>query len=147
MTTSNDAATRRAAAEMTSNNTSTARRDGPVGIWFKSSFSHPNGNECVEVFFDTDLVHIRDSKDGGAGPVLSVPADDWPTFLDEVAGRVPAGANTVVQIMIDADGGASVCARGTSGPILSYTPGEWSAFVAGVRNAEFDLPGADVLAA
>lgn len=58
---------------MTSNNTSTARRDGPTGAWFKSSRSKPNGNECVEVCFGTDLVHIRDSKDCGAGPVLSVP--------------------------------------------------------------------------
>ncbi|GAA5110454.1 DUF397 domain-containing protein [Haloechinothrix salitolerans] len=132
---------------MTSNETSATRRDRPAGVWFKSTFSNPNGNECVEVFIDTGLVHLRDSKDCGAGPVLSIPAGDWPTLLDEVAGRAPAGANTAVQIMIDADGGASICARDTSGPILSYTPGEWSAFVAGVRNAEFDLPGAEVLAA
>lgn len=26
-----------------------------------------------------------------------------------------------------------------SGPVLTFTPGEWSAFVAGVRDGEFDL--------
>lgn len=82
--------------EMTSNNTSTTRRDSPLGAWFKSSRSKPNGNECVEVRFGTDLVYIRDSKDRGAGPVLSVPTGHWARFLDEVIGRAPAGSNTVI---------------------------------------------------
>lgn len=132
---------------MTSNNTSTARRDSPIGAWFKSSRSKPNGNECVEVCFGTDLVHIRDSKDRGAGPVLSVPADHWARFLDEAAGRAPVGSNTVIKIVIGADGGASLHARSDPDKALSYTPGEWSAFVAGIRNAEFDLPGAGAIAA
>lgn len=132
---------------MTSNNTSTARRDSPIGVWFKSSRSKPNGNECVEVCFGADLVYIRDSKDRGAGPVLSVPARHWARFLDEVAGRAPVGSNTLIQIVVDADGGASLRAHGNPGNVLSYTPGEWSAFVAGVRSAEFDLPCAEVLAA
>ena len=66
---------------MTSPNTSTSRRGAPVGVWFKSSFSNPNGNQCVEVFFDSDLVHIRDSKNHGAGPVLTVPANHWSAFI------------------------------------------------------------------
>lgn len=33
-----------------------------------SSLSHPNGNDCVEVFFDAGVVHVRDSKDHGTGP-------------------------------------------------------------------------------
>ncbi len=144
---SNDVATRRTAAEMTCSNTSTARRNGADGAWFKSSFSHPNGNECVEVSFDTDFVQIRDSKDGGVGPVLTVPAGHWAKFLDEVVGHAPAGSNTVIQVVIDADGGACLRARRSPDQILSYTPGEWSAFVAGVRNAEFALPDAGTLAA
>ncbi|GAA4888867.1 DUF397 domain-containing protein [Pseudonocardia sp. C8] len=132
---------------MTSNNTSTTRRSSIVGAWFKSTFSNPDGNQCVEVFFGTDLVHIRDSKDRGAGPVLSVPAGHWARFLDEVAGRAPAGSNTVIQILINSDGGASLRAHGTPEQVLSYTPGEWSAFVAGVRIAEFDLPSGEALAA
>jgi Domain of unknown function (DUF397) len=27
------------------------------------------------------------------------------------------------------------------GPVLHFTPGEWNAFTAGVRNGEFDNPG------
>ncbi len=30
-----------------------------------------------------------------------------------------------------------------SGPMLAFTHAEWSAFVAGVRNGEFDLAGND----
>ncbi|WP_216209720.1 DUF397 domain-containing protein [Amycolatopsis aidingensis] len=132
---------------MTSNNTSTTRRSSVVGAWFKSTFSNPDGNQCVEVFFDTDLIHIRDSKDCGAGPILTIAARHWATFLDEVAGDAPAGTSTVIQITIDADGGASLRALRTPNKTLSYTPGEWSAFVAGVCNGEFDLPGAEALAA
>ena len=29
------------------------------------------------------------------------------------------------------------------GPVLVFTPGEWAAFTAGVRDGEFDRPGAD----
>jgi hypothetical protein len=27
------------------------------------------------------------------------------------------------------------------GPVLSFTPSEWRAFVTGVKSGEFDLPG------
>jgi hypothetical protein len=30
-----------------------------------------------------------------------------------------------------------------SGPVLTFTHGEWAAFLAGVRNGEFDLAGND----
>ena len=126
---------------MPSRNASAHRRDS-LGGWFKSSFSHPNGNQCVEVFFDVDLVHIRDSKDGGVGPVLSVPAADWATFLDEVVGHAPVGSNAAVRITTNSGGGANLRGIRTPDTILSYTAGEWSAFVAGVRAAEFDLSSA-----
>lgn len=126
---------------MPSNNTSAHCRDG-LGGWFKSSRSNPNGNQCVEVFFDVDLVHIRDSKDGGAGPVLTVPAADWEAFLDEVVGRTPVGSNAAVRIRTNSGGGADLRGIRTPDTILSYTLGEWSAFVAGVHAAEFDLSSA-----
>ena len=31
--------------------------------------------------------------------------------------------------------------KGDGGPVLTFTPDEWSAFVAGVKNAEFDVAG------
>jgi hypothetical protein len=58
-----------------------------------------------------------------------VPAHLWRAFLDEVAGRAPAGSNAVIQIMIGADGGANLRTCANPDCILSYTPGEWSAFV------------------
>jgi Domain of unknown function (DUF397) len=34
--------------------------------WRKSSRSHPNGNQCVEVSFSRDAVGLRDSKSPGS---------------------------------------------------------------------------------
>ena len=113
--------------------------------WFKSTFSNPSQN-CVEVRFGADVVYIRDSKDCGIGPVLSVPANHWARLLDEVVGRAQVGSSAVIQIVVDVDGGASLRAGSDTDKTLSYTSGEWAAFIAGVRNAEFDLPGADVAA-
>ena len=49
--------------------------------WFKSSFSFSNGN-CVEVAaLPGGLVGVRDSKDHGTGPVLTVTGDEWERFL------------------------------------------------------------------
>ncbi|GAA3357917.1 DUF397 domain-containing protein [Saccharopolyspora gregorii] len=59
-----------------------ARR--PRGVWFKSSYSNPNGNQCVEVCFGADLVRVRDSKEHGEGPVLGVSAARWTAFIDLV---------------------------------------------------------------
>ncbi|MEU5977441.1 DUF397 domain-containing protein [Streptomyces sp. NPDC047315] len=50
--------------------------------WFKSSYSN-NGGACVEVSADllpSDVVPVRDSK-VPTGPVLSVPADAFATFV------------------------------------------------------------------
>jgi Domain of unknown function (DUF397) len=39
------------------------------------------------------------------------------------------------------DGGVEVRnSRDREGPVLSFTPDEWHAFLGGVRNGEFDLP-------
>jgi hypothetical protein len=44
--------------------------------WRKSSFSHPDNAECVELTFIRDTVAIRDSKDP-TGSMLLVPAPAW----------------------------------------------------------------------
>lgn len=55
--------------------------------WTKSSYSDPNGGNCVEgrVTADGDI-EIRDSKDPG-GPVLTVSAGSWRSFLSGTAAR------------------------------------------------------------
>ncbi|MEU7317345.1 DUF397 domain-containing protein [Streptomyces sp. NPDC007083] len=52
--------------------------------WRKSSYSNPDGGECVEVSDDfATLVPVRDSK-APHGPVLTFPADGWSSFVSAV---------------------------------------------------------------
>jgi len=58
--------------------------DGPSPVgWFKSSFS-ANNSSCVEVRFDDQVVCIRDTKDHGKGPIVTVTAGGWMAFLNEL---------------------------------------------------------------
>ncbi|MFF5307627.1 DUF397 domain-containing protein [Streptomyces sp. NPDC013161] len=55
----------------------------PEGAWFKSSYSTPEGGNCVEVAnLDTE-VGIRDSKNT-AGPALAVRTGAWSAFVSLV---------------------------------------------------------------
>jgi hypothetical protein len=45
--------------------------------WRKSSYSSNGGQNCVEVGNDCGGVLVRDTKDKGCGPVLSVSVNDW----------------------------------------------------------------------
>jgi hypothetical protein len=48
--------------------------------WAKSSYSDPNGGNCVEARQSpTDDVQVRDSKNPD-GPVLTVSAESWQEF-------------------------------------------------------------------
>ncbi len=60
--------------------------------WKKATASNPNGN-CVEVSSGCPalrgpgacgMVHVRDTKDNGSGPVLNVTPAEWEAFLDGV---------------------------------------------------------------
>lgn len=48
--------------------------------WRKSSYSMSNG-DCIEV---ADGILIRDSKLGGASPVLTVSPDAWAALIRQV---------------------------------------------------------------
>jgi len=48
--------------------------------WFKSSFSGPNGNACVEIAVLPDGIAVRDSKDP-SGPMLRFTVQEWSAFL------------------------------------------------------------------
>jgi Domain of unknown function (DUF397) len=47
--------------------------------WRKSSRSQVNG--CVEVSVSDHMVAVRDTKDGGHGPVLRFRPDEWEAFV------------------------------------------------------------------
>ena len=51
-------------------------------VWRKASDS-TNNNGCVEVMHTDDgMVKVRDTKDAGAGPVLTFTPHEWRTFLN-----------------------------------------------------------------
>jgi hypothetical protein len=57
-------------------------------FWVKSSLSFSNG-QCAEVAAWQEgsgpvVVGVRDTKDRGAGPVLTFPAGAWAAFTAEV---------------------------------------------------------------
>lgn len=49
------------------------------------------------------------------------------------------GNGECVEIAKTPTGVAVRDSKDPSGPVLRFTPGEWRAFIAGARNAEFDL--------
>jgi len=50
--------------------------------WIKSTYS-AQGN-CVEVASRDDGLVVRDSKQGGTGPLLRFPASSWRRFADRL---------------------------------------------------------------
>ena len=53
-----------------------------VASWRKSSYSSDNGGECVEVASPREAVAVRDSKDR-SGPELHFSVSAWRTFVDQ----------------------------------------------------------------
>lgn len=54
--------------------------------WRKSSYSFPDGEECVEITTElTGWVGVRDSKLGVASPVLACSTAEWRAMLRSVA--------------------------------------------------------------
>ncbi|SFB63175.1 protein of unknown function [Amycolatopsis marina] len=104
--------------------------------WFKSSFS-PSQGGCVEVRFEAAAVLVRDTKDRGEGPTLTIDIAAWPGFLDEVTGIAPAGSNHALHIEPQDEG--DVRLRAFDGTTLTYTATEWSAFTNGVAAGQFTL--------
>ncbi|MFB7174686.1 DUF397 domain-containing protein [Streptomyces sp. NPDC056254] len=61
------------------------RADVDALSWRTSSYSNGEGASCVEVSDDLlDVVPVRDTKQGGAGPVLVFPAAAWASFVQGV---------------------------------------------------------------
>lgn len=111
--------------------------------WEKSSRSNGNGgNNCVEVSrnaLHNSLVFVRDSKQNGYPEenrtVLKFTQQEWKEFLGEVHEWVKGliAWNKVGEhyAIVDPSGGDDE---------LLFTHDEWTAFVDGVQDGEFDLP-------
>jgi hypothetical protein len=69
---------------MTIHNSNKRHLDITFTQWHKSSYSNPNGNECVEVSFSDNAVGIRDSH-RPHGAVLAVGQAEWTSFLDGIS--------------------------------------------------------------
>ncbi|MFD7322078.1 DUF397 domain-containing protein [Streptomyces sp. NPDC059875] len=54
-----------------------------VAVWTKSSYSSEQGGNCVEVATCPHTVHVRDSKDT-TRPSLTLTPAAWSTFLAEL---------------------------------------------------------------
>ena len=52
----------------------------PEQAWFKSSYSSPSGDNCIEVAACPGTVRVRDSKDR-QGPQLAFSPDEWAHFI------------------------------------------------------------------
>ncbi|TVT61898.1 DUF397 domain-containing protein [Amycolatopsis rhizosphaerae] len=104
-------------------------------IWRKSSYSTGTGN-CVEVAPTADGVIIRHSKHPDAGTItFSYPA--WAAFVRDASNGDPTSANGVASIAkIGTD---TVVGSLTAEVELRFDEGEWSAFLAGAADAEFDF--------
>ncbi|MGH3738026.1 MAG: DUF397 domain-containing protein [Micromonosporaceae bacterium] len=50
--------------------------------WIKARKSGGNGGSCVELRRDADTIELRDSKRGGAGPILRFTRAELDAFLD-----------------------------------------------------------------
>ncbi|MFI2431200.1 DUF397 domain-containing protein [Streptomyces sp. NPDC018693] len=54
--------------------------------WRKSSYSDGGGGNCVEVAHQAPhTIHIRDSKQAEAGPIVTVSGEAWADFLTYAA--------------------------------------------------------------
>ncbi len=68
---------------MTHENAQTAL--GHCSQWRKSSYSSPDGQECVEITTElTGWIGVRDSKLGAGSPMLAVPVEQWQATLDKL---------------------------------------------------------------
>lgn len=102
--------------------------------WCKSSYSTGTGN-CVEVAPTAAGVVIRHSKHPTAG-TIAFPRRAWTTFMRD-AGHGRTGTNGVATITkIGTD---TLVTSLTTAVELRFDEGEWSAFLAGVADGEFDL--------
>jgi hypothetical protein len=103
--------------------------------WRKSSYSTGTGN-CVEIRI-VEGVAVRHSKHPSAG-TITFPLDAWAAFVREARSGI-AEANDVATIVKI---GTDTFVRSLDSDVeLRFDVGEWSAFLAGAADGEFDFTG------
>jgi hypothetical protein len=65
-------------------------------------------------------------------------AERWPTALRWRKSQASAQGDCV-EVATSPEGVLVRNSKDRSGPVLTFTPTEWTAFLAGVRSGEFDL--------
>ncbi|MBZ3907428.1 DUF397 domain-containing protein [Streptomyces griseiscabiei] len=54
--------------------------------WFKSSYSSPQGDDCIEIATTPTTIHIRDSKDT-TRPHFDLGPSAWAAFVSYAAAQ------------------------------------------------------------
>lgn len=60
--------------------------------------------------------------------------------MDDLEWRTPGDGNSTIELATLDDGTVFMRHIGEPGTVLRYTAEEWTAFVLGAQNGEFDLP-------
>ncbi|MEV0049036.1 DUF397 domain-containing protein [Saccharopolyspora shandongensis] len=102
---------------------------------WRTSTRSSNGEKCVEVAPTADGVAIRHSKHPDAG-TITFPTAEWATFIREACNDLPSanGVATITEIGTD-----TVIKSRSTAVELRFDEGEWSAFIAGANDGEFDF--------
>ncbi|HZG92435.1 MAG TPA: DUF397 domain-containing protein [Pseudonocardia sp.] len=112
---------------------------------WRSSTHSEGGRACVEVAPGPRGVLVRDSKDGGLGPILLLDQVAWRELMRSAVTRRPvaAGALRIAQdVRRTGPAGAEVVTFWhvtVAGLTLHFTDAEWVAFALGIREGEFDF--------
>lgn len=93
------------------------------------------GENCVEVSPTTHSVYVRHSKHPDDGTIV-FPLEAWMTFISEAREGYPA-ANGVVAV--SQSGTDTLVASLSTDVTLRFDEGEWTAFISGVKDREFDF--------
>jgi hypothetical protein len=94
-------------------------------------------------FADDGTLAVRDSKfrrnpsnDLSSEPIMTLPSEEWPSFLAGAAVADPRPCRSVRLLELP-DGFVKL--QGADGTELVYRPDEWTAFLNGVALGEFEL--------
>lgn len=103
---------------------------------WRTSTRSSNGENCVEVAPAADGVVIRHSKHPAAG-TITFPYGAWAAFIRDASEDRPTSANGVAVITKI---GSGTLVRSLATEVeLRFDEGEWSAFLAGAADGEFDF--------